>query len=303
MMNAVYYHEIRKVNNEISNSAMDAEKIAEVKRTYEHILKLSNLARTEGLLAIEEYVENANEEFGEQFMQEFCEMVMDGTDSKDIMEIGLTEYMSRNLHSYDSLIYLLYFRGFLLIQEGAYPHLVEKKLQSMMPNSISSTFHTATAACEDTDDIGKKRIEKLCEGGEIDRTDHTLCGQTAIVLCEMTDRDVQRLLREADQNDLMIVMKGLPGKARKRIFDNISERLGEMIAEDMEYAGPVRMCDVEECCYQMMNHLITLENTAQVSTDVTVMKVVMDIYRSNNDRLNEIKEKYKKLKSIIDDIL
>ena len=47
MMNAVYYHEIRKVNNEISNSAMDAEKIAEVKRTYEHILKLSNLARTE----------------------------------------------------------------------------------------------------------------------------------------------------------------------------------------------------------------------------------------------------------------
>lgn len=303
MLNMIYYYEIRKICNEIADANMDEGKTALLKEAYDNILKLNNIVRTEGLLALEEYAEKVNEDFGNKFMQEFCEMVLDGTDAEDIKEIGITKYMSLNLHSYDALIYLLYFRGFLLIQEGANLVLIEKKLQAMMPYTISATIILKKEVCGENENNRKERIEKLCEGGEIDHADHSICGQTAITLCEMKDHDVQLLLKDIDRDDLFIAMKGLPGKARKRIFDNVSQSIGEMIAEDMEYTGPVRMCDVEECCYKLMNHLIILEKNAQVSIDVTAIKVVLDIYRSNSDRVKEMKDKYRKLKSIIDDIM
>ena len=59
----------------------------------------------------------------------------------------------------------------------------------------------------------------------------------------LDDRAIQRVLRDVDNNDLAIACKGSTEEVQNAIFSNMSKRLAEMIKEDMEFMGPVRMKD------------------------------------------------------------
>ena len=112
-----------------------------------------------------------------------------------------------------------------------------------------------------------------------------------------------RVLRDTDNRDCSLAMKGLPGKARKRIFDNLSTNLAVMVVDDMEFMGPVRMHDVEEACIRILRTILKLEDSAELeSHDFSVLKVVLDS-RDIAERENKaLKERYKELHRIIDDI-
>ena len=60
----------------------------------------------------------------------------------------------------------------------------------------------------------------------------------------LDDRSIQRVLREVDNNDLAIALKGSNEDVQNAIFNNLSKRLAVMIKEDMDFMGPVRMKDV-----------------------------------------------------------
>ena len=59
----------------------------------------------------------------------------------------------------------------------------------------------------------------------------------------LDDRAIQRVLRDVDNNDLAIALKGSNEQVQNAIFNNMSKRLAVMIKEDMEFMGPVRMKD------------------------------------------------------------
>ena len=69
----------------------------------------------------------------------------------------------------------------------------------------------------------------------------------------LDDRAIQRVLRDVDNNDLAIACKGSTEEVQNAIFSNMSKRLAEMIREDMEFMGPVRMKDVEEAQQKIVN--------------------------------------------------
>ena len=62
----------------------------------------------------------------------------------------------------------------------------------------------------------------------------------------LDDRSIQRVLREVEMKDLGLALKGTTEEVRGRIFTNMSERAAEMLGEDMEAHGPVRLRHVEE---------------------------------------------------------
>ncbi|HAL31631.1 MAG TPA: flagellar motor switch protein FliG, partial [Lachnospiraceae bacterium] len=62
----------------------------------------------------------------------------------------------------------------------------------------------------------------------------------------LDDRAIQRVLRDVDNSDLSMALKGANEQVQAAIFKNMSSRLSAMIKEDMEFMGPVRMKDVEE---------------------------------------------------------
>jgi flagellar motor switch protein FliG len=64
-------------------------------------------------------------------------------------------------------------------------------------------------------------------------------------LNELDDRAIQTLLREVQSDSLIIALKGADPGMREKIFRNMSTRAAEMLREDLEAKGPVRVSEVE----------------------------------------------------------
>ena len=80
----------------------------------------------------------------------------------------------------------------------------------------------------------------------------------------LDDRAIQRVLRDVDNNDLAMALKGANEQVQNAIFKNLSKRLAAMIKEDMEFMGPVRMKDVEEAQQKIVNVIRKLEDSAEI---------------------------------------
>ena len=59
------------------------------------------------------------------------------------------------------------------------------------------------------------------------------------------DKGLQKLLRSVETRDLAVALKGASEQVKEKIFKNMSERAGEMVADEIEAVGSVRMKDVE----------------------------------------------------------
>lgn len=80
----------------------------------------------------------------------------------------------------------------------------------------------------------------------------------------LDDRAIQRVLRDVDNNDLALALKGSNEQVQNAIFNNMSKRLAVMIKEDMDFMGPVRMKDVEEAQQKIVNIIRKLEDSAEI---------------------------------------
>ena len=80
----------------------------------------------------------------------------------------------------------------------------------------------------------------------------------------LDDRAIQRVLRDVDNNDLSVALKGANEEVQNTIFKNLSKRLAAMIKEDMEFMGPVRMKDVEEAQQKIVGIIRKLEDSAEI---------------------------------------
>ena len=80
----------------------------------------------------------------------------------------------------------------------------------------------------------------------------------------LDDRSIQRVLRDVENNELAVALKNATEDVRNAIFSNLSTRLADMIREDMEYMGPVRVKDVEEAQQKIVNIIRKLEDSAEI---------------------------------------
>ena len=64
-------------------------------------------------------------------------------------------------------------------------------------------------------------------------------------LLDVDDRGIQLLLREVQSDSLILALKGSSEALREKIFKNMSQRAAEMLREDLESKGPVRLSEVE----------------------------------------------------------
>ncbi len=78
------------------------------------------------------------------------------------------------------------------------------------------------------------------------------------------DRSVQRVLREVESQDLALALKGSSDEVNQKIFSNMSTRASDMLKEDIEFMGPVRLRDVEEAQQRIVNIIRRLEETGEI---------------------------------------
>lgn len=83
-------------------------------------------------------------------------------------------------------------------------------------------------------------------------------------IIHLDDRSVQRVLREVDTKDLALSLKGAGDDVKEKIYRNMSERASAMLADDMEYMGPVRAKDVQEKQTYVVGIIRALESAGEI---------------------------------------
>jgi len=65
-------------------------------------------------------------------------------------------------------------------------------------------------------------------------------------LLDVDDRGIQTLLREVTSDTLMMALKGADAAVKEKIFKNMSQRAADMLRDDLDAKGPVRLSEVED---------------------------------------------------------
>jgi len=84
-------------------------------------------------------------------------------------------------------------------------------------------------------------------------------------LAELNDRELQTLLREVPSDKLGLALRGADGKVRDKFTSNMSQRAAEILVEDMEARGPVRLSDVEAAQKEILVLVRSLADQGTIS--------------------------------------
>jgi flagellar motor switch protein FliG len=80
----------------------------------------------------------------------------------------------------------------------------------------------------------------------------------------LDNRSIQRVIRECENEDLLLSLKVSGEEVKEIVFKNMSSRMVETLKEEMEYMGPVRLKDVEEAQSRIVSIIRRLEDSGEI---------------------------------------
>jgi flagellar motor switch protein FliG len=83
-------------------------------------------------------------------------------------------------------------------------------------------------------------------------------------LLDLEDRAIQLLLKEVESEALIISLKGAPPALRQKFLSNMSQRAAELLAEDLDARGPVRVSEVETQQRRILQIVRNLAESGQI---------------------------------------
>ena len=146
-------------------------------------------------------------------------------------------------------------------------HVLERKLSSLINQdyTIVGGVDAIVSILNTVDRSTEKHIMETLEIEEPELADEIRKKMFVFEdIMLLDDRAIQRVLRDVDNNDLAVALKGANEDVQNTIFKNLSKRLAAMIKEDMEFMGPVRMKDVEEAQQKIVGVIRKLEDSAEI---------------------------------------
>lgn len=148
---------------------------------------------------------------------------------------------------------------------------VEKVLERQLASVVNEDYTNVggiQAVVNILNNVDRGTEKNIIEALEIDNPDLAEEIKRRMFMFEdiltLDNRSVQRTLREVDNKDLTLALKGASEEVKKKIFSNMSKRQAEMVNEDMQYMGPVRLRDVEEAQQKIVNIIRKLEDAGEI---------------------------------------
>lgn len=145
--------------------------------------------------------------------------------------------------------------------------VLEKKLSSMISQdyTIAGGIESIVDILNSVDRGTEKNIMETLEIQDIDLAEQIKKKMFVFEdIVTLDNRSIQRVIREVENNDWALALKSSSEEVSKTVFTNMSKRLAEMIKEDMEYMGPVRLRDVEEAQQKIVNVIRKLEDAGEI---------------------------------------
>jgi flagellar motor switch protein FliG len=139
----------------------------------------------------------------------------------------------------------------------AVPHEIVTEIQEVLEEQLSSIskaadeslggIQTAAEILNHLDHKTESAILERIEGERMEMAEEIR--QSMFVfedLCQLDDRSVRGLLKEISNDELILSLRTASEELKEKIFKNVSQRAAQMIREDMEVMGPVKLRDVEQ---------------------------------------------------------
>jgi flagellar motor switch protein FliG len=80
----------------------------------------------------------------------------------------------------------------------------------------------------------------------------------------LDNRSIQRIIRECENEDLLLSLKVSSEEVKEIVYKNMSTRMVDTFKEEMEYMGPVRLRDVEEAQSRIVAIIRRLEDIGEI---------------------------------------
>lgn len=152
---------------------------------------------------------------------------------------------------------------------------VVSSIERMLENKIASTTMMDTTSVGGLDaivqiinDVDRATERSIMETLEI--SDPQLAEEIKKKMFVFEDivmldnRAIQRVIRDIEQSDLILALRTASEDVRDVVFKNLSKRMVETFKEEMEYAGPVRLRDVEEAQQRIVAQIRRLEDMGEI---------------------------------------
>lgn len=162
----------------------------------------------------------------------------------------------------------------LATMEDVQPDVLEELSQSLQETLLASKGlgGQSIGGAEVMADI-LTRMDKTNEGGimaKIAEKSQTLADSIRALmfvfddLIKVDDRGIQELMKEISKDDLPLALRGANPDVKEKFFKNMSSRAAEMLKEDMEAKGPVKVSDVEKAQQNLLKVCRKLEEEGRI---------------------------------------
>ncbi|MCX7425995.1 MAG: flagellar motor switch protein FliG [Planctomycetia bacterium] len=84
-------------------------------------------------------------------------------------------------------------------------------------------------------------------------------------LTKFADRDIQTVLKNVENTQWAMALKGASEELKEKVLRNMSKRASDMLREEMDYLGPVRLTNVEQVQQQIVDVIRRLEDAGELS--------------------------------------
>ncbi len=144
---------------------------------------------------------------------------------------------------------------------------LESRLSSMLMQSSEKAGGIPTVAeiLNLADRSTEKSIMEVLEGEDpdvVEQIRRLMFVFEDILL--VNDKGIQAVLKEVDNDEIALALKTASEELKEKIFSNMSERAAQLIKEEMEYMGPVRISDVEACQQRIVDIVRRLEEAGEI---------------------------------------
>jgi len=144
---------------------------------------------------------------------------------------------------------------------------LESRLSNMLNQQMEKTGGVDTVA-EMLNLVDRSTEKGIMEGLETDDPDLVESIRRLMFVFEdimlVNDKGIQAVLKEVDNDELALALKTASDELKEKVFKNMSERAAELIKEDMEYMGPVRVSDVEAAQQRIVDIVRRLEEAGDI---------------------------------------
>ena len=83
---------------------------------------------------------------------------------------------------------------------------------------------------------------------------------------KLADKDIQNLLKNIESSQWAMALKGASEELKDKILNNMSKRAADLLMEEMEYLGPVKLSNVEQTQQQIVDVVRRLEDAGEITT-------------------------------------